>query len=95
MKSETKEKISEAITKILGVEFSDISGRTYQRRVNYARDMFCYFIRKETDATFAETGLLLDRNRSTAYDSVAKIEGLRSAYNWVEDDINNIESELK
>ena len=90
-----QEKISEAIAKVLGVDFEDMKERISQRRVNYARDMFCYFLRNQSDATLEETGLLLGgRKRPTVYRSVNNITGMCNVYDWVKEDINNIKSEL-
>jgi chromosomal replication initiator protein len=92
----TKTKVERAILTHLGVSMPDLIGRSKKREISYARDIYCYFLRKRTNFSQKSIGRFLDnRSHATVIDSVNNIKQLADVYSKVRDDIRLIDERIR
>lgn len=93
---EMRRRLESTITELSGVPFSDITSPSKRRDICYARDLYCYFMRKRTSYPLCDIGKILhDRNHNTAMYASGRIKKLSEIYQAVRDDIKTIDQALK
>ncbi len=91
-----QQKLSQILPQHFGLTFEEVRSRSRKKDVSYARNLYCYFMRKRTIYSLEKIGEILnERDYSTIIGSVKAVKGMADVYPQVRDDIKQIDQKLK
>lgn len=93
---EAKNRIEHAIYNRLGITTQDMICRSRKREISYARDLYCFFMRKRTNFSHKAIGRFLGgRVHGAIIHSHDNIRELSAVYQHVKDDIRVIDEMIR